>query len=278
MTTLFSIALTLLATVGSAQTSQPSPAQSSTAAPAMQASTVTPAQMASPPRSADDLARRSIDMLAGEAWEDARYIAFTFNVEREGKRLASFPQRWDRDTNQYRLSGTDAKGNAFVVIMNADTKKGKAWENGKAVSGPRLDELLKLGYRRFINDTYWLQMPLTMLDPGVHRWYDGERADSCGHVWDVVKLSFDSGLGLTPADVYWAWINRDTGLVDQWDMKLQGSKADDAPSSVLFRDFRRVGGLLVSTRREIKGKNQFILLDDLEVEDEVPPGAFASPK
>ncbi len=217
-------------------------------------------------------------MLAGEAWEDVRYIAFTFNVEREGKRLASFPQRWDRDTNQYRVSGTDPKGNAFVVILDAGTKLGKAWENGKPASGARLEELLKVGYRRFINDTYWLQMPLKMLDPGVHRAYDGERTDSCGHAWDVVKLSFDAGLGLTPGDVYWAWVNRDTGMVDQWDMKLQGSKPDDAPSSVLFRDFRRVGGLLISTRREIKGKNQFIVFDGLEIEEEVPPAAFAAPR
>ena len=217
-------------------------------------------------------------MMGGEAWEEARYLAFTFSVERDGKRLVSFPQRWDRDTNEYRVSGTDPKNGPFVVIMNVDTKKGKAWESGKPASGARLEELLKVGHRRFINDTYWLQMPLKMLDPGVHRSNDGERVDACGHAWDVVKLSFDSGLGLTPADVYWAWINRDTGLVDQWEMKLQGSKPEDAPSIVLFRDFQRVGGLLISTRREIKGKNQFIVLEGLEVEDEVPAGAFAALK
>ena len=277
MTLRLSIVLALFSSVALAQTAAPPPPPPAPAAEPIIAAPA-PAAVASPARSSDDLARRSIDMLAGEAWEEARYIAFTFNVERDGKRLASFPQRWDRDTNDYRVSGTDAKGTAFVVVMNIDTKKGKAWENGNPASGARLEELLKLGYRRFINDTYWLQMPLKMLDPGVHRSYDGERTDACGHAWDVVRLSFDSGLGLTSGDVYWAWINRDTGLVDQWDMKLQGSKADEAPSSVLFRDFRRVGGLLISTRREIKGKNQFILLDEIQVEDEVPTGAFASLK
>jgi len=39
-------------------------------------------------------------------------------------------------------------------------------------------------------------------------------------------------------------------------------------------DYRRVGGLLISTRREMKGKNQFIRLDDLVVSKDVPAGAF----
>jgi hypothetical protein len=90
----------------------------------------------------------------------------------------------------------------------------------------------------------------------------------------VVRFSFDK-VGLTPGDVYWMWVNRDTGLVDQWHMKLQGSKPEDEPSVVLFRDYRRFGGLLISTRREIKGRGQFIRLDDITVSETVPAGAFS---
>jgi len=226
-------------------------------------------------QSVDDVARRAVDMLAGPAWEKARYIAFTFNVERDGKIAASFPQRWDRYSGDYRVSGHDREGNDFVIVMNVNTKKGKAWQNGNEVTDPaKLDDLMKRGYGRFINDTYWLLMPIKMLDPGVHRASDGEKTDACGHAWDLVRLSFDQGVGLTPADVYWAWVNRDTGLVDEWDMKLTGSKPDDPPSVVKFHDFRRIGGLLLSTRREIAGKNQFIRLDDVTVAPDAPAGAF----
>ena len=223
----------------------------------------------------DDVARRAVDMLAGPAWEKARYVAFTFNVERDGKIAASFPQRWDRYSGDYRVSGHDQQGTDFVIVMNVNTKKGKAWQNGNEVTDPaKLDELMTRGYRRFINDTYWLLMPIKMLDPGVHRTLDGEKTDACGHAWDVVRLSFDQGVGLTPADVYWAWVNRDTALVDEWDMKLTGSKPEDAPTVVKFHDFHRIGGLLLSTRREIAGKNQFIRLDDVTVAPDVPAGAF----
>ena len=223
-------------------------------------------------RSADDVARRAIDVLAGPAWEKARYLAFTFNVEREGKIAASFPQRWDRFTGDYRVSGKNQQGEDFLVIMNVNTKQGKGWKNGKLAENPA--DLLTLGYRRFINDTYWLLMPLKSLDPGVHRESAGDRTDSCGRTWDLVKLSFDQGVGLTPADNYWMWVNRDSGIVDEWDMKLQGSNPTDSPLEVMFHDYHRIGGLLISTRRELRGKNQVIKLDDVTVSESVPAGAF----
>lgn len=224
-----------------------------------------------PAMTADDVARRAIDTLAGPAWEKARYIAFTFAAERDGKIVAAFPQRWDRYTGAYRVSGKDAKGNDFVVNMNTNTKEGKAWLNGAPVADAK--ELLAMGYRRFVNDTYWLLMPLKALDPGVHRELAPERVD-CGRAYDVVHLSFDQGVGLTSADQYWMVVDRDTGMVEEWDMKLQGSKPDDAPNRVMFRDYRRVGSLLISRRRETVGRNGAIRLDDLQVEAEVPATAF----
>jgi hypothetical protein len=231
---------------------------------------VFPAAAQSP--SADDTARRAIDVLAGPAWEKARYFSFTFNVERDGKIAVSFPQRWDRYTGQYRVSGKTQKGEDYVVVMNVNDRKGKAWLNGAEVADPT--ELLTTGYRRFINDTYWLLMPLKSMDPGVNREAAPAQTDDCGRAYDIVKLSFDQGVGLTPGDQYWMWVNRDTGLVDQWHMKLQNMKPEEEPSVVLFNDYRRFGGLLISTKRQIKGRPQRILLDDIVVSSDVPANAF----
>jgi hypothetical protein len=116
-------------------------------------------------------------------------------------------------------------------------------------------------------------MGFKTFDPGVTRAYEGEKTDACGAVHDVVRLSFQN-VGLTPGDVYWMWVNRRTGLVDEWHMKLEGSKPEDEPSVVSFRDYRRFGGLLISTRREIVGRKQFIILDDITVSKDVPAFAF----
>ncbi len=223
-----------------------------------------------PPADADSVARRAIDMMAGEAWDHARYFAFSFNVERDGKIVASFPQRWDRFTGDYRVSGKNREGKDYIVVMNVNTKEGKAWLDGQPVADPK--DLLTLGYRRFINDTYWLLMGFKSFDPGVTRAYEGQKGDGR---YEVVKFSFDK-VGLTPGDVYWMWVNRDTGLVDEWHMKLEGSKPEDEPGVVLFHDYRRFGGLLISTRREFKGRNQFIRLDDITVASAPPAGAFSN--
>jgi hypothetical protein len=220
---------------------------------------------------ADSVARRAIDVLAGPAWTDARYFAFSFNVEREGKIVASYAQRWDRFTGDYRVSGKNREGEDIAVVMNINTKTGKGWKNGQEVADPK--DLLTFGYRRFINDTYWLLMGYKTFDPGVTRAYDGEKSDAAGRVYDVVRLSF-ANVGLTPGDVYWMWVDRDSGLVDEWHMRLEGSKPEDEPSVVLFHDYTRFNNILISTRREIKGKGQFIRLDDLTVSKDVPKGAF----
>jgi hypothetical protein len=218
---------------------------------------------------ADSVARRAMDMLAGPAWDDARYLAFTFNIEREGKNVASWVQGWDRFTGDYHVSGKTRDGDDVRVVMNVNTKEGKAWKNGQPVADPK--DLLTLGYRRFINDTYWLLMGFKTFDPGVTREYAGEKTDAAGRVYDLVRLSFDK-VGLTPGDVYWMWVNRDTGLVDQWHMKLEGDKPEDPPSVVTFRDYRRFSNLLISTRRDM-GKS-VIRLDDVTVSREAPAIAF----
>lgn len=219
-------------------------------------------------QTADGVARRAMDMLAGPAWDEARYLAFTFNIEREGKNVASWPQRWDRFTGDYRVSGKTREGDDVLVIMNVNSREGKAWKNGQPVADPK--DLLTLGYRRFINDTYWLLMGFKTFDPGVTREYAGEKTEN-GRVYDVVKLSFEK-VGLTPGDVYWMWVNRDNGLVEQWHMKLEGSKPDDAPGVITFHDYRRIGNLLISTRRGM-GKS-VVTFDDVTVAREVPAGAF----
>ncbi len=232
------------------------------------------AEQAAP--SADEVARRSFEILGGTtAWEKARYLAFTFSVEHDGKIAASFPQRLDRYSGNYRVSGKKQDGAAFEVIMNLKTRQGRATLNGSRVKDPaKLKELLDLAYRRFTSDMFWLLMPLKMFDPGAHRSYEGERTDSCGRTWDLIKLSFDEGSGLAVGDVYWPWINRDTGIVEEWDMKLQSMKADEPPVQVMLRDYRRIAGVLISVRREVRGQNQVVRLDELQILPAVPKGAF----
>jgi hypothetical protein len=234
----------------------------------LEGQTTTPAP--APARTADDVARRAIDMLAGPEWAKARYFRFTFDVLHSGKSVARYPQQWDRQSGDYRLTGPGPRGDRIEVIMNVNTMKGRVWRDGELVENSA--ELLDFAFKHFVSDTYFLLMPLKTMDPGVQREYVGERSDSCGTMWDVVKLTFGSG---EAQDQSWMWVNRDTGLVDEWDTKPALSKPEDPALRVYFHDYRRFGGLLISTRREFRDKNQEIRLEDIVIASEVPKDAFA---
>jgi hypothetical protein len=262
------VLIALISLPALAQTS----AQVTTTTPA---STVTP--QTSPDPAADALAQRAIDIIGGPEWQRARYLSFTFNTERSGQVKDSFVEEWDRVTGGFRVSGKDPAGVPFLIIESVKTKSGRAWQNGVEVTDQAAAQnLLALGYRRFVNDTYWLLMPLAMFDSGVKRSAVGQRTDACGRAWDVVRLTYDTSVGIAN-DVAWAWINHESGVVEEWDMKLLGTPADQPPIEVFFRDFHRVNGLLIAARREIKGKNQAVRFDDLKILPEVPTGAFALP-
>ncbi|HEY8183904.1 MAG TPA: hypothetical protein VII32_16795 [Thermoanaerobaculia bacterium] len=226
---------------------------------------------------ADEVARRALDVLGGgPAWDNAKYIAFTFKVERDGKVISSFRQAMDRNTGTYRVSGNAEDGVPFDIVVNIPTRKGKATYSGKPVSPDSVewDTVYNIALRRFINDMNWLLMPLEVFDARAHRTLDGQRTDSCGRTWDVLKLTWDPSAGFGEGDVYWLWINHDTGVVEEWDTKSGAAAPEEAPIQLIFREYRRVGGLLLSARREVKGKNQVIRFDDLVVLPQAPKDAF----
>src|SRR5438270_4779072 len=193
--------------------------------------------------SADDLARRAVDVLGGGgALERARYFSFTFKVEKN-KESASFPQQWDRVTGEYHVSGRRPDGIPFDATINVRTGAVRGTIEGRTVtSQDELKKLFQFAYERYISDTFWLLMPLMMLDPPFQRAYDGPRNDSCGRTWDRLRVMVEVKPGNPPDGTYWLWINRDTGIVEEWDMKPAGMKSDIHPIEIIFHDYRRVAG------------------------------------
>ena len=212
---------------------------------------------------ADAIGKELIAAMGGEkAWERARQIQFDFVVERDGKKAASFSHAWDRYTGDYRVSGTDKSGAPYTVYFNINTKQGKAFVNGKPVEGEAESALLKTAYGRFINDSYWLLAPWKIFDPGVHIAYDGEKPCPDGGVCDLLKLSFDN-VGLTPKDIYWLWITREGRKMVQWQFVLGG--AADEPTTASWKDWRPVGGILLSTEKPMPARSAVIRFENLSV-------------
>ena len=172
------------------------------------------------------VAKALSDELGGLAtWESLPYIRFDFVVSRDGKELARFRHWWDKKQGRCRVEGPDDKGRVVTAIFRLSDHLGKSFTDGLAdTDSSNIANILQMGYERWVNDTYWLMMPFKLRDPGAHLKYSGVRRGDKSGEWDVLELTFDPGVGLTPKDHYWLHVNQKTHLLDRWEYKLQDMK------------------------------------------------------
>jgi len=221
------------------------------------------------------VAGKAMEALGGEAaWNNTHFLRFTFAVDRGGKTVVSRDHTWDKWTGRYRLEGANKEGQKYVVLLNVNTKEGQAWSDGKAADGEDKKKLLEMAYGAWVNDSYWLIMPYKMMDPGVVLAYDGETKEG-GAAWDKVRLTFDS-VGLTPKDKYWAFVNRQTGLVDKWEFVLGGENKPPAPFA--WEGWKKYGNVMLAPERKNLKDGTRIYFPVLEVKESVPGAVFTDPK
>ncbi|MEM1204096.1 MAG: hypothetical protein AAGN66_12780 [Acidobacteriota bacterium] len=214
------------------------------------------------------IAERTLEAMGGaEAWESSRYFRFDFFGFRT--------HHWDRYTGRHRLSGKTRDGNAYVVLHDIDSREGRVWLDGEELTGDDASQWLERAYGAWINDTYWLLMPYKLLDPGVTLTHDGE-ATVDGVTYDKLKLTFES-VGLTPGDTYWAWIDRDSGLMGRWSYVLQGWEEGREATIWEWQDWRRHGAIMLSSKRFNAKDDRTAELGGIGVFDNLPDSIFESP-
>ncbi len=220
------------------------------------------------------VADRVMQALGGaEAWNKTRYLRFDFAVDRGGKTVVRRSHTWDKWTGRYRLEATTREREAYVVLMDIDTKDGRAWRKGAELSGEEARKYLDQAHAVWVNDTYWLLMPYKMKDPGVVLALDGEDKQG-GEAWDKLRLSFDN-VGLTPNDKYWAYVNRKTGLVDRWDYVLKGE--DKPPTTFAWRNWKKYGSVMLADDRHNPADGTRIYFPVLEAPDSLADTVFTAP-
>ncbi len=218
------------------------------------------------------IAEEVMEALGGrESWDDTRYIRFSFFGFRT--------HYWDKSTGRYRVSWTDREsGQSHVVLMDLNTGEGRAFTDGTEITDDEaLNRFLERARGAWINDTYWLLMPYKLQDPGVVLDYEGEEVVD-GVVYDKLHLSFND-VGNTPGDEYWAYINRETRLMDKWVYLLQLREGQDERSRGEWKwnDWRRHGGILLSAERE-RMDGQKRSHEDVAVFEHVDDIVFSSPE
>ncbi|HWN41030.1 MAG TPA: DUF6503 family protein [Thermoanaerobaculia bacterium] len=219
---------------------------------------------------AEEVAGNVMQALGGkEAWDKTRFLRFSF----AGRRT----HWWDKWTGQHRLEGQNQEGKKYVVLENVNSKEGVAWLEGQKLEGEAAKEMLERAYGAWINDTYWLLMPYKLQDPGVNLSYVGEE-DVEGKKYDKLLLTFQQ-VGLTPGDRYWAYINRDSHLMDRWAYVLQSMEPGSAPTVWRWEGWQKYGNVMLASKRVQLGTEPRTLeLGDIAVTDTLPDAVFTSPE
>jgi hypothetical protein len=232
--------------------------------------------VAAPPSGSDPkavaVADRVMEALGGQAaWNATRYLRFDFAVDRGGKTVMRRAHVWDKWTGRYRVEGKDQDGRELVVSMNLNTRQGSATVGGRILAGAKLTQALDTAYAWWVNDAYWLLMPFKMRDPGVVLTFAG-REKSGDDAWDKVRLTFE-GVGLTPKDRYWVFVNEKTGLVDRWEFVLKGAKTP--PVRFDWKGWKTHGRIQLADDRVSPEDGTRIHFPVLEVTQALPDTAFA---
>jgi hypothetical protein len=220
------------------------------------------------------VADRVMEALGGEdAWRATRYLRFDFAVDRGGKTVMSRAHTWDKWSGRYRVEGKDKDAKDLVITMNVNTKEGLATLAGAPLAGDALKAALETAYAWWVNDTYWLLMPFKMRDPGVVLRFAGRETKGADG-WDKVLLTFE-GVGLTPKDKYWVYVNTTTGLVDRWEFVLKGEKTPPVPFD--WKGWKAHGKIRLADDRVNPKDGTRIHFPVLDAPASVPEATFARP-
>ena len=200
---------------------------------------------------ADSVAYRVIEASGGlDAWHALPVLRFEFAVEREGQRRLAARHYWDKTGNRYRVEWPGGEDSTVVAIFSAWPDSGRAFAGGVPLEGEAGAEAMAAARRRTINDTYWLLAPLKLFDPGVSRTYVPDSSDAAT---DVIRLAFD-GVGLTPGDQYWLFVDKATGRLQRWTFVLQGNPT---PRSYTWTAYEPLDGprgtVHLATRKQAVG-------------------------
>ncbi len=194
-----------------------------------------------------------------KAWDNTRYISWTF-----------FGQRallWDKFDNKVRIEAMGDRDYVYLLDMNA--MEGKIYRDGEEMTNPdSLSKYLNRAKSIWINDSYWLCMPLKLKDSGVTLKYLREDTTQAGAAADVLGLTFEE-VGDTPHNRYEVWVDKEKNLVRQW-AYYRYADQDSANWVRVWDNYQEYGNLMLSGDRESGGPG------DIKVLESVPEEAFTS--
>ncbi len=202
---------------------------------------------------------RGVATAAGRArFGEVAQLRFRFVVTNGAERVADAFHRWDLRGARDHVTWTE-DGHAYDVIVDLRARSATGTLDGAALTGPASQEAGAKAYERWVNDAYWLLLPLKLLDPGVTVTLEPAR-EHAGKQLEVLALQF-AHVGLTPGDRYWLYVDPQTARIERWEMVLEGETTP--PRGTSFARYTDVGPLHLALDHASDDGTKHILFEDV---------------
>lgn len=132
-----------------------------------------------------------------------------------------------------------------VIEQGYDGKEYWLKHNGVLVNDTTL--LKRVAFNRPTN-FYWFTMFQKLLDPGLNYEYLGEKNN-----YYIVKISFESR-NEKPTDIYQLYINKESGLVDQFLFTVADFGKMEIPN-LMQLEYEKIDGFFIPSKRRYKKSN-----------------------
>lgn len=215
--------------------------------------------------------------LGGEAnWNKAHEIIWKQSIIIDGKLAVLSKHAWDRWNGRHQFSNWFTSGGFSVAMYElygdtafafVDPPKGPPVPQMKADK----EHLVTEARKRFDIDAYQFVLPFKLKDPGVKLAFSEERqaegaAQGSPMKYDVIKVTFEPGVGPSPSETWYVVIDKATHLPDMYEHVAAG-KADNERGGYKIEDWVEAGGLKFATRRTTLG---YTKLDGPKVKLDIP--------
>lgn len=166
-----------------------------------------------------------------QAWNENNWKSWSFADRRH--------YVWDAGTGRIRLQFEEYE----ILFQQDSVQNGKVFYQGQALLDSTKTEILERGWAAFCNDSFWLNAPGKLRDPGVKL----TRKDSASI--KRLEVQYSSG-GVTPGDSYLWYIDSD-GLPYMYEMWV--SNIREPGFAATWDGWKEVNKALVSTMHEMEG-------------------------
>jgi hypothetical protein len=194
---------------------------------------------------AEALADSAIAALGGaERFAALRGLRWSFGSSVNDTVRSSRRHTWDKHTGWHKVEGISRDGARFAIAhVLGDSTRGWATMNGQRIEGDSLRTLHRRAHGMWVNDSYWFLMPYKLRDPGVQLTLAPDTTLG-GTRYRRLALAFN-GVGLTPGDRYWVYLDAGTLRVERWEFVLQGQSPP--PRAWTWEGWEQHAGLWFAT-------------------------------